>query len=164
MEQLLMGLSTSAEDIENDGTIQFTYATTTSMIYSDDSDPQKVEDQDFFATVKAMDELMARTYGKLKQVSSVALRLPTVYGPIGRQGSLMYELAEKASKHWSDPKHLNHTKYANTTNNTNTRENASCLLDMIGYKGSADLDMKDLLFVDGKPQLLVKRFLHLYSI
>jgi nucleoside-diphosphate-sugar epimerase len=101
---------------------------------------------------KHMDELMARTYLRLKRTSSIAIRLPTVYGPHGRQGSFMYELAEIASKNWNNINSLKQTYHANGTNSTTSISgNQSYLLDMIGYKGSADMDMKDLLFVDGKP-------------
>jgi len=150
MEQMLMALSTPAEDVEK-GNIQMTYITTSATIEIDDNDPQRMEDHNFFITSKAVDELMARTYSKLKQVATVAVRIPTVYGPVGRHGSLMYELAEKASKQWNK---MNHLKQTNKLNNTNASASSilyqTSLLEMIGYKGSAEKDMKNLLFVDGK--------------
>jgi len=138
MEQLLMGLSTHVNQ-----RIKFTYVSTWAP-WKQHDDPRIAEDQGFFASSKLMDELMATTYSKLKQISSVAVRLPTVYGPLGRQGSLMYELAEKASYHWNDPKYFNHTNKLNTTTSK------SYLLEMIGYKTSPDIDVRDLLFIDGR--------------
>ena len=139
MEQVLMGLSANT----NRQNIHYTFVSTMSTVNEED-DPRRAEEQGFFDTAKLVDEIMARTFSKLKQVSSVAVRVPMVYGPVGRQGSLMYELAEQASRHWADLTHLNHSN-----------SNQSCLLDMIGYKGNADQNRKDLLFVDGKQSTII---------
>lgn len=89
MEQILASIVSA----DNDSEAQRPHLTYASSL--DHPDPVHVH-------LKLADELLADTYHSLHSVYSVGLRLPNaVYGPWGRAGTSMHQLADTAVEHWN---------------------------------------------------------------
>jgi len=97
----------------------------------------------FHIVTKLMEEVLLQFYAR-NELSNhnntfVTLRLPFVYGPWGKQGSIDYELAEKAVKHWNDEVKMKRT----------SDKDESVLLSMVkGQKHWNHNVERDVLFVD----------------
>eukprot|EP00557_Chaetoceros_sp_GSL56_P010915 CAMPEP_0176485668 /NCGR_PEP_ID=MMETSP0200_2-20121128/5158_1 /TAXON_ID=947934 /ORGANISM="Chaetoceros sp., Strain GSL56" /LENGTH=963 /DNA_ID=CAMNT_0017882319 /DNA_START=538 /DNA_END=3429 /DNA_ORIENTATION=+ len=92
------------------------------------------EGKDLFQTTKMMEEILLQYYSKRLSISSfVVLRIPTIYGPWGRPGSIDFDLTQQVILSW--------IKGVSLTNN----ELDSELSFSDGESVEAE---KDILFVD----------------
>ena len=101
----------------------------------------------FNIATKVMEEALFQTYAKTGNATYVGLRLPTtIYGPWGRSGSVDYDLAEVAVRHWRDPEIRS------------GGSGPSRLLTLAGRDGGGESGReRDVLFVDGE-SVLVNRY------
>ena len=118
MEQVLASI-VSADDDEDTQRPHLTYASS-----SHHPDPVHLH-------LKLADELLADTYSSLHGAYSVGMRLPNaVYGPWGRPGTPMYQMADAAVASW------------------NRTIDSTQLLTSAGLENAADR-VEDLLYVSG---------------
>ena len=109
---------------------------------------KRINHDGFRSTTKLMEEIMFQFYSKrgISKDTFVTVRLPLVYGPWGDPGDIDYDIAESAVRNW-----------ANITNPLADVEN-DFILDLSGRVDLKDQEgLRDILFVDGKCDLLEKK-------
>ena len=94
---------------------------------SEDKEEQK--HRNFHTVTNIMNELIFQYHGRTSKHALVGLRLPHVYGPWDKSGSVFHDLMQQAIKSWNSP--------------------TDDLHRLVGNKGFGN-DPFDLLYVDGE--------------
>ncbi len=98
-------------------------------------------ENDIRSTSKLMEEVLLQMHFRESRSDAfVTLRLPFIYGPWGKSGSVDYDLAEVAVKNWNDKRLLE----------SDSNENIVLTLDS---QKKFDMKERDILFVDGERML-----------